>query len=218
MTDRTSTRLPRVALIALACVLAIVGWLAGIVTRSSPDVRAPAQRAAVAPSRTPLPQLASAGASNEAVDALHPRPAREWQGMLVDVSQRQYCEASSYCGLALACLDDRKCGPCQRDDQCASGEACVLDHCVASASAACRTRADCAPDELCVLSGLSGGDPRGNTGMRAFCRPSSGGRPQDESAPDARRAARLAEAAAQQPVAPPVSPRDLRARLDAVSE
>jgi hypothetical protein len=144
--------------------------------------------------------------------------------MRVDLSQRQYCEASSYCGFALACLGDQQCGACQRDEQCASGEACVLDHCVVAANVGCRTRADCAgagagpgagDDAMCVLSGLTGGEPRGNGEMRSFCRSSSGGTPQDESAPDARRAARLAAAAAQQPVAPPVSAGDLRARLAA---
>ena len=94
----------------------------------------------------------------------------------------------------------------------------MLDHCVAAANVGCRSRAECAGaggDALCVLSGLSGGEPRGNAEMKSYCQLPSGGTPQDDSAPDARRAARLAEAASQQPVAPPISPRDLRARLDA---
>lgn len=221
MTDRTPSRLRRVALVGLVGVLAAGGWLAGTAIRpDSPEAGQPAPRAAALPKtpRPALPSLAPAGASSAAADVLHPRPAHEWQGMLVDLSQRQYCEASSYCGFALACLGDQQCGPCQRDDQCAGGEVCVLDHCVAAASAGCRTRADCTGDgdgALCVLSGLSGGDPRGNTGMRSYCRSSSGGIAQDDAAPDARRAARLAEAAGQQPVAPPVSAADLRARLEA---
>ena len=138
--------------------------------------------------------------------------------MLVDLSQRQYCEASSYCGFALACLPDQKCGACTRDEQCGTGEVCALDHCVVAANAGCRSRADCTaagPDALCQLSGLSGGDPRGNAGMRSYCQVPRGGRDQDETAADPRRAARLAAAAAQQPVAPPVSAASLRARLDA---
>ncbi len=221
MTDRTPSRVPRLALVALAGVLAAAGWLAGMATtsRSSAAGAPTPPRAALAATPRPAPPaLAPAGAASAAADVLHPRPAHEWQGMLVDLSQRQYCEATSYCGFALACLEDSQCGPCRSDDQCAAGEACVLDHCVAAAGAGCRTRADCAADELCVLSGLSGGDPRGNTGMRSFCRPSTGGTPQDEAVPDARRAARLAEAAAQPPVAPPISARDLRARLDAELE
>jgi hypothetical protein len=223
MNDRHRTRLRRAALIALIGVLAAAGWLTGVATREGPpavaSVRAvaPAGAALAAAPRPALPSLAPAGAVAVA-DLLHPRPAHEWQGMRVDLSQRQYCEASSYCGFALACLGDQQCGPCQRDDQCAAGEACVLDHCVVAANVGCRTRADCAgagDDAMCVLSGLTGGEPRGNGEMRSFCRSSSGGTPQDESAPDARRAARLAEAAAQQPVAPPVSARDLRARLAA---
>jgi hypothetical protein len=224
MTDRTPLRSRLAVWIALAGVLAALGWLAGTWTRPRPpaaDTSASGPTAVVAASARPeLPSLAPAGAASMIADVLHPRPAGEWQGMLVDLSQRQYCEASSYCGFALACLDDRKCGPCRRDDQCAGGEVCVLDHCVAAANASCRSRADCdgaGPGAVCVLSGLSGGDPRGNTGMRSFCRAPSGGTPQDDAVVDERRAARLAEAAAQQPVAPPVSARDLRARLDAAA-
>jgi hypothetical protein len=226
MTDRTSSRLRRAAPVALVGVLAAAGWLAGAATRDRPASAAalpaagpaagPAVAARAASPRPDLPSLAPAGAAVAAADLLHPRPAHEWQGMRVDLSQRQYCEASSYCGFALACLDDQRCGPCQRDDQCAAGEVCVLDHCVKAANAGCRTRAECGgtgDDAMCVLSGLTGGEPRGNAEMRSFCRSSSGGTPQDESAPDPRRAARLAAAAAQQPVAPPVSAQDLRARL-----
>jgi hypothetical protein len=81
------------------------------------------------------------GAVIAAADLLHPRPAHEWQGMRVDLSQRQYCEASSYCGLALACLEDRRCGACQRDDQCAGGEVCVLDYPVSARSLRARLEA-----------------------------------------------------------------------------
>jgi len=221
MTDRTPSRLRWIVRIALVGVLAAAGWLAGRSTLERPRAAVPrparSQAVLAAAPRPAPPSLAPAGASDEAADMLHPRPAHEWQGMRVDLSQRQYCEASSYCGLALACLEDRRCGACERDDQCAAGEVCALDHCVVAAKAECRTRTDCAgagADALCVLSGLSGGEPRGNSAMRSYCRSSSGGVAQDESAADPRRAARLAEAAQQRPVAPPVSARELRARLD----
>ena len=230
MPHRPPLRSRRLVYLALVGVLAAAGWLAGTATRGGPPAAGEPVLRPAALAGTPRPELpspASAGAPNAAADVLHPRPAHEWQGMRVDLSQRQYCEASSYCGLALACLGDRRCGACQRDDQCAGGEVCVLDHCVVAAHAGCRTSAECVaggpgagdpgagPGALCVLSGLSGGEPRGNTGMRSYCQLSSGGTPQDESVPDTRRAARLAEAAAQQPVAPPVSAAALRARLEA---
>jgi hypothetical protein len=55
------------------------------------------------------------------------------------------------------------------------GESCVLDHCIRSELADCRTRRDCRNDELCVLSGYSS-DPRGNARMRAECLAPAGGR------------------------------------------
>lgn len=60
------------------------------------------------------------------------------------------------------------------DLECASGEGCVLQHCVPSLAIGCRSRLDCRPDELCALSGYSM-DLRGNHDMRAFCLPTSGG-------------------------------------------
>ena len=204
--------------IALVGALAAAGWLLGRATHEQPPVPivSPQQRP-VTVTQPALPEVAVQHAAAP-VDRLHPRPTDEWQGMLVDLTQRQYCEASSYCGLALACLDDQACGPCSVDAQCASGEVCVLDHCVQSANAACRTRADCAAagdDAMCILSGLTGGEPRGNGDMRSYCQTSAGGLAQDHDAPDPRRAAQLAEAVAQVPVDPPVSADDLRARLDA---
>ncbi len=151
-------------------------------------------------------------------DQLHPRPADEWQGMLVDMSMRQLCETSAQCGFALACLDDGQCGPCDSDSQCGAGEACVLDHCVPADNVACRGRADCAAeygeDALCVMNGLTGGEARGNSGMSAYCLAPRGGQEQDDSVVDDRRAARLAAAAEAAPVRPPVSKTDLADRLD----
>jgi len=225
----TKSRSPRWLKVTLVAVLAIAGWLVGRSTRDT-DVSAPqsASRPEQGPVHTATPALPSlshdeVSETGETVESVasaqyHPRPADEWQGMLVDLSQRQYCEASSYCGFGLACLDDGACGPCQRDEQCASGEACVLDHCVPRDSVGCRSRSDCVADgedALCVLSGLTGGEARGNSQMTSYCQAPRGGVEQDDSVIDERRAARLAEAAAQTPVEPPVSVADLRTRLDA---
>lgn len=102
----------------------------------------------------------------------YPRDHREWQGMLVDSLVEIECRKSEDCGLALACRDGQ-CAPCVVDSHCSPGESCVLDHCVTTENVACTTYADCG-DALCVLSGYSA-TPRGNDGMRAFCRGSSGG-------------------------------------------
>lgn len=224
MTRSTPSRFRPVLQVALVAALAIAGWLVGRSTRDAEvaEVTPSAQPIARGAVRADQPALRPAVERGEGdtqlADQYHPRPADEWQGMLVDMSQRQYCEASSFCGFALACLDDGACGPCERDDQCASGEVCVLDHCVLAQNAGCRSRQDCAaegPDALCVLSGLTGGEARGNGAMTSFCLAPRGGLVQDESAPDPRREARLAAAAAQPPEAPPVSADYLRARLDA---
>jgi hypothetical protein len=96
------------------------------------------------------------------------RPDGEWDGMRVDLSALQaYCERPDGCGAAMACVGGA-CRPCERDAECTRGEACVLDHCVAAEGVGCRTRRDCAPDALCVLSGYGDG-VRGNEGMRAYC-------------------------------------------------
>jgi hypothetical protein len=97
----------------------------------------------------------------------HPRDPAEWQGMLVDLDTVPPCDSSAVCGLARACKAG-KCLACERDGDCATGEACVLDHCVAKELATCRKAADCKSGSLCVLSGYSG-EPRGNEGMKAAC-------------------------------------------------
>lgn len=209
--SRTSMR------VSLIGALALIAWFVGRGTRTpeSPPVTSPqasARMAAVTAPALPAPVTAPVTA------ATFPRPPEEWQGMLVSAENRQYCEASSYCGFALACLEDNACGACTADAQCATGEACVLDHCIRAANVGCRSRADCGaegPDARCMLSGLTGGEPRGNSEMISFCRRSSGGIAQDEAAPDPRRDTRMREAAAQTAVAPPVSADDLRTRLDA---
>jgi hypothetical protein len=103
------------------------------------------------------------------------RPAGEWQGNLV-CGPYPPCERPDGCGLALACIDGL-CGACTRDEQCAPGEGCALDHCMPSASIGCRTRSDCSGDALCILSGITGGTARGNEDLRAYCLSPSGGSP-----------------------------------------
>ncbi|MFO7564446.1 MAG: hypothetical protein R6X02_17500 [Enhygromyxa sp.] len=97
-----------------------------------------------------------------------PRDPSEWQGMLVNLALQQTgCESSAACGLAMACVDQR-CGPCSGDEDCASEEACVLQHCVPTRQVECRRASDCEGEALCVLSGYTAA-PRGNEGMRSFC-------------------------------------------------
>ncbi len=102
-----------------------------------------------------------------------PRAPGEWQGMRVELSSQALCDAVDSCGLAMACKQG-KCGPCVADDECAGGEACVLDHCVRKPLVACRQQSDCSGDALCALSGYSEG-PRGNADLRAYCQPLTGG-------------------------------------------
>jgi hypothetical protein len=105
---------------------------------------------------------------------LHPRDPSEWQGMLVEMSVRAYCEDSASCGLAAACVKNL-CGPCESDSDCAPREVCVLDHCLKRDNVRCRRRRDCASrDEYCLLTGFSP-DPRGNGEMRAICQSERGG-------------------------------------------
>lgn len=110
---------------------------------------------------------------------LHPRDTREWQGMLVDLSMQALCDGSTSCGLAMACLPSKKCGPCQRDRDCGNGERCALDHCVLAENVQCTSRSECASGELCVLSGYTP-DPRGNAEMKASCLGAMGGKAQEE--------------------------------------
>lgn len=141
----------------------------------------------------------------------HPRPESEWQGMLVDVSTQSSCESIDGCGLAMACLDGGQCGPCGEDSDCASGEACVLDHCVVESRVECHRTSQCGDDEVCMLSGYSAG-VRGNEDMSAVCSPSHG----EAESPEMMEmlqlaAAEPAEAAEHEPR--PVSVSDLRDSL-----
>jgi hypothetical protein len=113
-----------------------------------------------------------AEAEAEAEPEFFPRPDGEWQGMLVSRVDRQICQETLHCGMALACRSDGLCGPCEADGDCAEGEACVLDHCIPGGLVECRSRKDCAaadPLALCVLSGPTGNEPRGNSRTRSYC-------------------------------------------------
>ena len=92
--------------------------------------------------------------------------------MLVDVSLRIACE--DFCGMALACVEGI-CSPCTDDAQCLAGELCVLDHCLVEELVGCRSYRDCGEDQLCILSGYTGGTPRANEDMRAYCSGADGG-------------------------------------------
>ncbi len=181
---------PRSAVAAVAICLA--GVIVGALVRRHTAPVAPAPLDARSPTggyvgrqapRLPTPVMGGArrGPAGELpAPAYHARDPDEWQGMLVNVAMQAECTTSAGCGLAMACIDQR-CGPCTADSQCADGEECVLDHCVAAPQVACRTRRDCAgegDDALCVLSGYAS-DPRGNGGMTASCQLPSGGTDQD---------------------------------------
>jgi len=96
----------------------------------------------------------------------HPRDPLEWDGMPVDLIG-PYCEESAFCGLALACVQ-QMCGACTADEDCAPGEGCVVEHCLKTELIGCRSYRDCGA-ELCLLSGFTGGTPRGNEDMRSYC-------------------------------------------------
>lgn len=96
-----------------------------------------------------------------------PRDASEWQGMLVNMAFQALCDVSERCGLAMACHEG-KCGPCSLDDDCGTGENCVLQHCLLASQVTCRSQRECPLEEVCMLSGISE-DVRGNREMRSFC-------------------------------------------------
>lgn len=101
-------------------------------------------------------------------DCYHPRDPAEWQGALVDVCLQIECV--DFCGLRLACVDG-VCGACERDDQCLTGEVCVLDQCILDEQAECRSQADCDPGVVCLFvdEDDTPAEPRGNLGTWAIC-------------------------------------------------
>jgi hypothetical protein len=164
--------------IFLAALVAVVALGVHLGRRAAPTVAGPVSAPSPAGERVsaaPPPSLPAAIAPRS---TLAPRAAGEWQGMRIDTAETALCDAIDACGLAMACIGGR-CGACTGDDSCAAGERCVLDHCVRTEHAACRTRADCGGDELCILGGYSA-DPRGNAGMTARCVGAQGGIPEAE--------------------------------------
>lgn len=99
----------------------------------------------------------------------YPRDPGEWQGRLVELSAREPCNDFGACGRARACVEG-VCGPCRTDDNCLTGEACVLNNCVPSHKVNCRSRTDCPTDSVCMLvdDGTASGW-RGNAGLVAVC-------------------------------------------------
>ena len=166
------------AMLVITVGFGVAGWLTGRQIRepdsdrdeSSAPKRPPPRRAV---RKLPVDAYAR-GIGPQSI--YHPRAANEWQGMLVDISVSVSCESTSFCGLAASCRDG-KCGPCVSDEHCLAGEACVLDHCVLASMVGCRSRVDCDPEHLCILTGYSAG-PRGNDDLRAICSSESGGREQ----------------------------------------
>lgn len=109
------------------------------------------------------------------------RDRSEWQGMSTEGTLHAMCTTSRECGLAAACIDQR-CVACANDEECGKGEVCVLEHCLRSNRVRCRSRSDCAAQDVCALSGYSD-DPRGNAKLDAYCLADTGGKQAAQSWP-----------------------------------
>lgn len=97
------------------------------------------------------------------------RDAREWQGMLVNTAiSAQVCRQSTDCGRALSCTSRGRCGACQGDSECGSGETCVLQHCLIAEKTTCHSFAECAAGAVCIIVGNPVG-PRGNAELTTAC-------------------------------------------------
>lgn len=149
----------------------------GVLTRQKAsgiefDEQRTARQRDVPPLAAPMSPSEERDVARIAVTQAAERGPLEWQGMPIgDIAPP--CEVSSDCGMARACLND-KCVGCQQDD-CAIGEQCVLQHCVISKLVGCKSNADCRDGAVCVLSGYTRNDPRGNSDMTSFCVDESGG-------------------------------------------
>jgi len=142
-----------------------------VVVASEAAPRAQKHSAAVRAARMPaaIPEEAAQKqlAALLAPPRFHPRPADEWQGMLVNINNPPPCDTHAACGLALSCQQG-VCLPCTRDSECLGSEACALDHCVLLANVSCRHRSDCGRDSTCILTGYSS-DLRNNADMKTNC-------------------------------------------------
>lgn len=160
--------------------IVVIAFVGGLLLRLEAGSRAEPEPARAASPRATIPVFTDTGDhldDREIREATAPsaepseqvRAPDEWQGMLVDTSVTPPCRTSPDCGLALACKGG-VCAACARDAECAAGEVCALEHCVPAKAASCRRRADCSAEgAMCVLTGYSGADPRGNRDMRAHC-------------------------------------------------
>lgn len=93
--------------------------------------------------------------------------ADDSEEMPVQEKLRVACHPDIGCGLALACVGGF-CGACTTNDQCMSGEECVLERCLLEELVGCVTDQDCDAGEVCLLSGVSPG-PRGNQDLHSYC-------------------------------------------------
>ena len=181
----------RIKTIASFICIAALGLAIGRLVRDSTPAPAPVTSApqSAAASRQPRPVLPpsspetsplsspEAGAPVDITAAVtpHARPDGEWQGMPVDMAARPQCATTRDCSESLACWDDGRCGPCRSDSECAAGESCVLDHCVAQAAPDCRSSADCGDDEVCMLTRASRSQVRHGPALVASCHSQRGG-------------------------------------------
>lgn len=188
-----------VLVISVLALVAVVGTIAYRRGARKPEVIARSE-IAYAPPVTQLAQPRTRGEHPPAPDAQiavetpqtdlgralgpprwQPRPAGEWEGMLVNLNVTPPCESPSGCGMARSCKSG-KCQPCAYDVECAPGETCVLDHCVKSENVSCRRRSECPDQSTCLLSGYSNG-VRGNENMKAHCVASASGEQRSPSRP-----------------------------------
>lgn len=96
--------------------------------------------------------------------------------------------------MARACIDGI-CLPCAMDSECEEREICVLNNCLLTLNAECRSRDDCeGADSLCILTGYSTPDLRNNKDMRSICLSPTGGNEPSAEEIEAKIAAELAAA------------------------
>jgi len=178
------TRLATIFVAAVLVLVIVSGWR----MMTAPD----GENATVAAVRPSLPSMVSGSGRDwresdppqNHLGALAPnrfaRSSDEWQGMLHAEDDIWPC-AEGFCTRAKACIDGT-CVPCVVDTECMREELCVLGHCVQEQRVECHARWDCSEtDALCVLSGYTSMDPRGNANMQATClRPVGGDEAVDE--------------------------------------
>lgn len=146
--------------------------------RDAPRAIVPRTRPVVstkAGSDTDSTTSAGIGAGLEPAPTYHPRPATEWQGMLVDLANPAYCNHTPDCQRARSCQANA-CGPCFDSDDCLAGETCVLDHCLLRDRVSCRGASDCNSErgEKCIIEADAHDElppQRGNEQLFTKCMP-----------------------------------------------